>query len=32
MSDLVEKLAKLKQTAESQFKECGVFNLDKELT
>ena len=32
MSDLVEKLANLKQMAESQLKECGVSNLDKELT
>ena len=32
MSDLVEKLANLQQTVESQLKECGVSNLDKELT
>ncbi len=31
MSDLAEKPAKLKQTAESQLKECGVSNVDQEL-
>ena len=27
MSDLVEKLANLQQTVESQLKECGVSNF-----
>ena len=31
MSDLAEKLAKLKKTAEGQLKECGVSNIDQEL-
>mgnify|MGYP001034950635 FL=1 len=31
MSNLAEKLTKLKQTAESQLKECGVSNVDQEL-
>lgn len=31
MSDLAEKLAKLKDTAESQLKECGVTDIDQEL-
>jgi hypothetical protein len=31
MSELAEKLAKLKQTAERQLKECGVANVDQEL-
>ncbi len=32
MSDLADKLAKLKQKVESQLKECGVSNVDQELT
>ena len=31
MSDLAEKLAKLKETAAGQLKECGVSNIDQEL-
>lgn len=31
MSELAEKLAKLKETAEGQLKECGVTNVDHEL-
>lgn len=31
MSELAEKLARLKETADGQLKECGVANVDQEL-
>ena len=32
MGNLAEKLAKPKETAKRQLKECGVSNVDQELT